>query len=121
MSKRKLGSHSPTNMSPQKKKTRVVSTAKLHQWTAGNFKEMVYTPPTCSLPSPFGKDFKLDQSTMDNIARFGPHLQSNFNATCAAANTVFRKRIQKICDDEHIGWIDPMWPVGLTSGEGLSL
>jgi hypothetical protein len=108
-------------MSPKKKKTRVVPTATLHQWTAKGFKEMVYTPPASSFPSPFGKNFKLDQHTKDGIARFGPRLQAIFDATYSADQTGARKSIQELCDNDQISWIDPLQPIVLESGEGLKL
>jgi hypothetical protein len=120
MPKRKTGSHSPTNLTPEKKKTRVVPAATLHQWTAKGFKHMVYTPPASTLPSPFATNFQLDQHIKDNITRFGPVLQTVFEATRAVAAGA-RESIQKLCDGEHIAWIDPLKPIVLKAGEGLSL
>jgi hypothetical protein len=121
MSKRKLGSHSPTGLTPKKKKTRVVPTATLHQWTAQDFKHMVYTPPASLLPSPFAINYQLDRHIKKNIAQFGPALQTIFEPTRTAAQTGARKSIKELCDDDNIVWIDPMQPIVLKAGEGLSL
>jgi hypothetical protein len=121
MSKRKIGSYSPTNLTPHKKKTRVVPAATLHQWTAQGFMHMVYTPPASSLPSPFATNFQLDQHIKDNIVQFGPALQTIYEATHTAAAAGARELIRALCDDEHIAWIDPLQPIVLKAGEGLSL
>ncbi|KAG9817734.1 hypothetical protein KCU68_g18384, partial [Aureobasidium melanogenum] len=122
MSKRKLGSQSPPNVSPQKKKTRVVPDLKLHRWTAEGFEHMVYTPPVSSLPSPFGLDFHLDQDTKDTVAQFGPAVQVAFEATSSVADmSGARQTLLDLCNNEQVAWIDPLQPITLKAGEGLSL
>ncbi|KAK6008011.1 hypothetical protein QM012_004825 [Aureobasidium pullulans] len=121
MSKRKLGSQSQPNMSPQKK-TRVVADLKLRRFTAEGFEHMVYTPPVSSLPSPFGIDFELDQDTKDTLAQFGPAVQVSYEASFRAGDSAgARQTLLKLCKNEQIGWIDPLQPVALKAGEGLSL
>ncbi|KAG9965199.1 hypothetical protein KCU61_g2118, partial [Aureobasidium melanogenum] len=122
MSKRKLGSQSPPNVSSQKKKTRVVPDLKLHRWTSGGFEHMVYTPPVSSLPSPFGIDFHLDQDTKDTVAQFGPAVQVAFEATSRVADMAgARQTLLNLCNNEQVAWIDPLQPITLKAGEGLSL
>lgn len=121
MSKRKLGSQSPPNMSPQKKKNRVVPDLKLHRFTAEGFELMVYTPPVSSLPSPFGIDFELDPDTNDTLAQFGPAVRVSFEAISRTADTGARQTLLKLCNNEQVGWIDPLQPVALRTGEGIEL
>lgn len=109
-------------MSPQKKKTRVVSAPKLHQWTGEGFEHMVYTPPVSPLPSPFGIDFDVDRDTKDAVAQFGPALQVAFEATSMVADKAgARQTLLNLCNNEQVAWIDPLQPITLKSGEGLSL
>lgn len=120
--KRKLGSQSPTNMSPKKKKTRVVPTAKLHQWTAKNFEQMVYTPPACSLPSPFATNLQIDQHIRDNIKCFGLALQNTHEPTFKnPQKDGARENVLAFCEDEKIAWIDPLQPLVLETGAGVWL
>lgn len=121
MSKRKLGSQVPPNMSPQKKKTRVVPDQKLHRFIAEGFEHMVYTPPVSSLPSPFGIDFELDQDTKDIVAQFGSAVQVSFEAISRTADTGARQTLLNLCNNEQIGWIDPLQPITLKTGEGIEL
>ncbi|KAH0349992.1 hypothetical protein KCU81_g2669, partial [Aureobasidium melanogenum] len=121
MSKRKLESQSPPNMSPHKK-TRVVPGPKLHRWTGEGFEHMVYTPPVSPLPSPFGIDFHVDQNTRDAVARFGPALQVAYEAASMVADKAgARQTLLNLCNNEQVAWIDPLQPITLKSGEGLSL
>ncbi|KAH0372115.1 hypothetical protein KCU65_g1241, partial [Aureobasidium melanogenum] len=122
MSKRKLESQSPPNMSPQKKKTRVVPRPKLHQWSGEGFEHMVYTPPVSPLPSPFGIGFHVDQDTKDAVAQFGLALQVAYEATSMVADKAgARQTLLNLCNNEQVAWIDPLQPITLKSGEGLSL
>ncbi|KAI4726982.1 hypothetical protein E4T49_05226 [Aureobasidium sp. EXF-10728] len=121
MSKRKLGSHSPTNLSPQQRKTRVVSDSELHRWTAPGFDYMVYTPTTSPLPSPFAVD-SLDEDTKVIVAQFGPAVQEAFEGTFRANDKAGDgKHIQDMCNNEQVGWMDPTQPIMLSPGEGLDL
>jgi len=120
--KRKLGSQSPTNMSPKKKKTRVMPTAKLHQWTAKGFEQMVYTPPACSLPSPFATNLQIDQHIRKNIKQFGLALQNTFEpAFNNPQKDGARENILAFCEDEKLAWLDPLQPLVLETGEGVYL
>jgi hypothetical protein len=82
---------------------------------------MVYTPPASTLPSPFAINYQLDQHIKENIVQFGPALQTIFEPTRTAAQTGARKSIQQLCGGDNIVWIDPIQPIVLKAGEGLSL
>ncbi|CAD0095019.1 unnamed protein product [Aureobasidium vineae] len=121
MSKRKLGSQSPTNLSLQQKKTRVVPDSELHRWTAPGFDYMVYTPTTSPLPSPFAVD-SLDEDMKVIVTQFGPAVQEAFEATFRANDKAGDgKNIQDLCNNEQVGWMDPTQPIMLSLGEGLKL
>lgn len=121
MSKRKLGSRSPPNMSPQKKKNRAVPDLKLHRFTADGFEHMVYTPPVSSLPSPFGIDFELDQDTSNALAQFGSAVRISFEAISRTADPGARQTLLTLCNNEQVGWIDPLQPVAFKTAEGIQL
>lgn len=109
-------------MSPKQKKTRVVPTPKLHQWTAKGFEQMVYTPPACSLPSPFATNLQIDQHIKENIAQFGLALQNTFEPCFKnPQKNGVRENILAFCEDEKIAWIDPLQPMVLETGAGLWL
>lgn len=106
----------------KKKKTQVVPDLKMHQWTAEGFEHMVYTPPVSSLPSPFGIDFHLNQDTKETVAQFGPAVQVAFEATSRVAGMAgARQTLLNLCNNEQVAWIDPLQPITLKAGEGLSL
>lgn len=120
--KRKLGSQSPTNMSPKKKKTRVVLAPKLHQWTAKGFEQLVYTPPACSLPSPFAANLQIDLHIRGTIKQFGLALQNTFEPTFNNPQKEgVRENILSFCKDERITWLDPLQPQVLETGAGVHL
>ncbi|KAI5201677.1 hypothetical protein E4T39_05127 [Aureobasidium subglaciale] len=119
--KRKSECQEPCDESSQKRAC-LAETPKPVQFMAQDFHQQIYTPIESLLPSPFGVQPELDANMEKILKQFGPVVETTYKASSAADNrSTLRQKIQDTCSSEDVVWVDPLLPLVLGSGEGLSL